>query len=239
MRFGSDWWARLLFSWIVNAVAVALAAWLLGGVTSSGVTAAAFAGLVLGLVNAYVKPVLTVLGIPFIVITLGVGLFLINRELMRTLLIDPRGRFLLGLAGASLLSGIVSMKESSIGESRQALAMCSSSEALLYCVSTLIRESPELTKLDRTMSMILYRPPKGTAGFARSFVSGPRRRPSPPARIMTRTREVSNGPLSMNSRIGTEGTASSMAWRTPKFGVSLYGLLVTVIALGGPSGAAA
>jgi tight adherence protein B len=40
----------------------------------------------------------------------GVGLFLINRELMRILLIDPRGRFLLGLAVASLASGIVSMK---------------------------------------------------------------------------------------------------------------------------------
>lgn len=82
MHVVSDRWARLLFSWIVNAVAVALAAWLLGGVTSSGLAAAAFAGLVLGLVNAYVKPVLTVLGIPFIVITLGVGLFLINMAMI-------------------------------------------------------------------------------------------------------------------------------------------------------------
>jgi len=40
----------------------------------------------------------------------GVGLFLINRELMRTLFIDPRGRFLLGLAVVSLVSGIASMK---------------------------------------------------------------------------------------------------------------------------------
>src|SRR4051812_3110265 len=71
MRHDRPDWARLFFSWIVNAVAVALAAWLLGGVTSSGVAAAAFAGLVLGLVNAYIKPVLTVLGIPFIIITLG------------------------------------------------------------------------------------------------------------------------------------------------------------------------
>jgi tight adherence protein B len=40
----------------------------------------------------------------------GVGLFLINRELMRTLLIDPRGRSLLELAVASLLSGIITMR---------------------------------------------------------------------------------------------------------------------------------
>jgi tight adherence protein B len=40
----------------------------------------------------------------------GVGLFLINRELMRTLLTDPRGRFLLELAVASLLAGIITIK---------------------------------------------------------------------------------------------------------------------------------
>jgi Flp pilus assembly protein TadB len=40
----------------------------------------------------------------------GVGLFLINRELTRMLLIDPRGRFLLELAVASLASGIITMK---------------------------------------------------------------------------------------------------------------------------------
>jgi len=40
----------------------------------------------------------------------GMGLFLINRELMGTLLTDPRGRFLLGLAGVSLVSGVVAMK---------------------------------------------------------------------------------------------------------------------------------
>lgn len=40
----------------------------------------------------------------------GVGLFLINRELMSTLLLDPRGRFMLGLAVVGLLAGIATMK---------------------------------------------------------------------------------------------------------------------------------
>ena len=51
-------------------------------------------------------------------------------------------------------AGIVSMKLSSIGDRRHDRAMCSSSDALLYCVNTLIFVSPELTKFDRTMSMI-------------------------------------------------------------------------------------
>ena len=40
----------------------------------------------------------------------GTGLFLINRQLMWTLLIDPRGRFMLGLAVISSLSGIIAMR---------------------------------------------------------------------------------------------------------------------------------
>ncbi len=42
----------------------------------------------------------------------------------------------------------------------------------LNCVSTLIFISPEFTRLLRTKSTIRYRPPKGTAGLARSRVSG-------------------------------------------------------------------
>jgi Flp pilus assembly protein TadB len=44
---------------------------------------------------------------PFIA---GGGLFLINRELMSVLFTDPRGRFMLSVAVASLLSGIVVMR---------------------------------------------------------------------------------------------------------------------------------
>ncbi len=40
----------------------------------------------------------------------GVGLFFINRELMSVLFVDPRGRFMLGLAVVSLLSGIAAMR---------------------------------------------------------------------------------------------------------------------------------
>jgi len=44
---------------------------------------------------------------PFIA---GGGLFLINRDLMSVLITDPRGRFMLGIAAASLLTGIASMR---------------------------------------------------------------------------------------------------------------------------------
>lgn len=40
----------------------------------------------------------------------GMGLFLINRELVSVLFVDPRGRFMLGLAVISLLLGFATMK---------------------------------------------------------------------------------------------------------------------------------
>src|SRR5579862_772287 len=47
----------------------------------------------------------------------------------------------------------------------------------------------ELMKLLSTKSMIRYLLPKGTAGLLRSFVSGCRRSPRPPARISPRIRD--------------------------------------------------
>lgn len=69
----------LLIRWVSNVVALFVAAWLLSGVGygDQGWTLVA-AAAVFTLVNAWVKPVITVLSIPFIVVTLGIFLFLIN-----------------------------------------------------------------------------------------------------------------------------------------------------------------
>src|SRR5688572_5314941 len=58
------------------------------------------------------------------------------------------------------------------------------SESDLYWVRTFSLKTSLLTKFERQKSMIRYRPPKGTAGFARSRVSGSNRVPAPPARII-------------------------------------------------------
>ena len=43
---------------------------------------------------------------------------------------------------------------------------------------------------NNTKSIILYLPPNGTAGFARSFVSGCNLLPSPPAKIITNASSI-------------------------------------------------
>src|ERR1700748_2196479 len=65
--------------------------------------------------------------------------------------------------------------------------MCRSRLWLLYWVSTQILRMPPLARLDSAKSISRYRAPNGTAGFARSAVSGLRRVPAPPASTMPRT----------------------------------------------------
>lgn len=71
---------RFVLTWLCNTAALWVATKLLDGVHSGGdfwVTLIV-AGLVFSLVNMVVKPVVTVLSIPFIILTLGIALFFVN-----------------------------------------------------------------------------------------------------------------------------------------------------------------
>ncbi len=63
---------------LVNGCAIYLVAQTVPGITVSGIVAALGAGLVLGLINAIVRPVLIVLTLPVTLITLGLFLFVLN-----------------------------------------------------------------------------------------------------------------------------------------------------------------
>ncbi len=69
---------NLLARWILNAAALLLVAYLYPGVQVESFLSAALAALVLGLVNAFVRPLLIVLTLPVTLITLGLFLFVIN-----------------------------------------------------------------------------------------------------------------------------------------------------------------
>jgi putative membrane protein len=68
----------LLIRIVVNAATIALAAHLIPGIRLSGVGAAIVAGLVFGLVNAVIRPVLVFLTLPITLVTLGLFIFVIN-----------------------------------------------------------------------------------------------------------------------------------------------------------------
>lgn len=61
-----------------NGIAIYLVAQIVPGISVSGVLTALGAGLVLGLVNAVVRPILLVLTLPVTLVTLGLFLFVLN-----------------------------------------------------------------------------------------------------------------------------------------------------------------
>ena len=69
---------KLLSKWLLSASALLFVAYLYSGVEVSNFTAALLAALVIGLLNAVVRPVLVVLTLPVTVLTLGLFLFVIN-----------------------------------------------------------------------------------------------------------------------------------------------------------------
>jgi putative membrane protein len=69
---------RLLLAWLINAFALIAVAYLMPGITVASFTTALVAALVLGLVNAVVRPVLFLLTLPVTVLTLGLFIFVLN-----------------------------------------------------------------------------------------------------------------------------------------------------------------
>lgn len=76
---------RFLTWLITNAVALAVAAWFIDGIRFTGSTETSekivpllVVALILGVITSFVKPVLQILSIPFIIVTLGLFLLVIN-----------------------------------------------------------------------------------------------------------------------------------------------------------------
>ncbi|HAU66262.1 MAG: membrane protein [Candidatus Uhrbacteria bacterium GW2011_GWF2_39_13] len=70
--------AYILFRWIINAVALLLVANIVPGFAIDSFYSALIAALVLGLVNALVRPLFLILTLPVTILTLGLFTFVIN-----------------------------------------------------------------------------------------------------------------------------------------------------------------
>jgi putative membrane protein len=69
---------RLLAVWLINALALMAVAYLLPSISVSSFGAALAAALVLGLINAVIRPVLILLTLPVTILTLGLFIFVLN-----------------------------------------------------------------------------------------------------------------------------------------------------------------
>ena len=74
---------------VVNAVALWVAAWLIPGITfgegSTGqvVKTVVIVALIFGLINAFIRPIAKLLSLPFIVLTLGLFVFVVNALMLQ------------------------------------------------------------------------------------------------------------------------------------------------------------
>jgi len=93
---------RLLVVWLINTAALVAVAYLIPSVSIASFTAALIAALVLGLVNAVVRPILVLLTLPVTVLTLGLFIFVLNG-----LLFWAVGSFVEGFHVAGFWSGVL------------------------------------------------------------------------------------------------------------------------------------
>ena len=72
----------LLLSWVLNALALLLVTWIVPGVHVDSFYSALIAALVLGIVNALLRPLLILLTLPITILTLGLFTLVINALLL-------------------------------------------------------------------------------------------------------------------------------------------------------------
>ncbi|WP_269526380.1 phage holin family protein [Coraliomargarita parva] len=72
-------WKQLLKSWVLIALGVLLASYTsMGGIQYDSVGALIIAVVLLSFLNVFLKPVLMLFSLPFIILTFGIGIWLIN-----------------------------------------------------------------------------------------------------------------------------------------------------------------
>lgn len=69
---------RFFAHWLIIGIALWVSDWVLPGVTINSVTALVVGAVILGLVNALVRPIVTILTLPITIVTLGLFYLVVN-----------------------------------------------------------------------------------------------------------------------------------------------------------------
>ena len=73
---------RLLLRWLINALAIYVATKVVPGINAQDEWAIIAVALILGLVNAFIRPILKFMTCPLILLTLGLFTFVINGAML-------------------------------------------------------------------------------------------------------------------------------------------------------------
>ena len=102
---------NFIIRWIVTAISVAAAVWLVPGIeilsNSASWVGIAFFALILSLINMSIKPILQVLSLPVTVLTLGLFYLVVNTAVLYLAAWLANGLFGIGFEIATFGSGFV------------------------------------------------------------------------------------------------------------------------------------
>lgn len=73
----------VLMTWLINTVAVLLVSYLMKGFRVENFATALVFALVLGVINAAVRPLALFFGLPFTILTMGLFIFVINAAMLK------------------------------------------------------------------------------------------------------------------------------------------------------------
>lgn len=68
----------IIIRWVISALSVILVAYLVPGIAVASFWSALIVALVLGLLNAVIRPILVILTLPITILSLGLFIFVIN-----------------------------------------------------------------------------------------------------------------------------------------------------------------
>lgn len=106
---------HFLFRWAITTIAVMVAAALIDGIRYDSIGSLVGAALLLGILNAFLRPVLLLLAAPLIILTLGLFIFVVNalmlylvNDLMHGFHVDGFGSAFWGAILISIVSWLLS-----------------------------------------------------------------------------------------------------------------------------------
>lgn len=73
---------KLFIHWVISAIAIGVAAYLIPGVHVTTILAALILAVVLGIINIFFKPIVTLITLPINILTLGIFSLVVNALLI-------------------------------------------------------------------------------------------------------------------------------------------------------------
>lgn len=100
---------RIIFNWIIQAIAIIIAAYLLPGVGIATFWTALILAVVLGAINTFIKPIIVLLTLPLTIVTMGVFVLILNAFLIMLASVVVPGFSVTGFWSALLFAIVLSV----------------------------------------------------------------------------------------------------------------------------------